>query len=680
MTQIVFVPLFDWSILWALSAGVAVTIVVLLLRRVKGVALRSLGMLVALGVLFGPELQHKQVAPLQDIVIVIDDITRSQSLGQRPRQQQAALDGLMDRLNAKPNILVHRATVRDSADNQGSLLTPILREALNAHPSGQIAGIFAITDGVVHELDPVGDLPAPLHILLTGERADWDRRLRLSNVPAFGILGENVTLRLAVEDIGAAPDLGNLVPLFVSIDGQDPIEFQLEKGRDVEVQFPLPHGGKNIINLYTQTIPGELTSINNSAVLSINGIRDRLRVLLVSGLPNAGTRTWRNLLKSDSSVDLVHFTILRPPEKQDGVPVNELSLIAFPTRELFLDKIDDFDLIIFDRFKRRGILPTAYLENIVNYVQTGGALLIAAGPDFASAASISRSPLQAVLPAQPNGRVRDQKFQPRLSDLGYRHPVTQDLGDPETWGPWLRQIDVDQTQGQAILNGIDETPLLILDRVQDGRVALLLSDQTWLWGRDYEGGGPQGELLRRLAHWLMKEPELEEEELSAEQTDNGVVITRRTLEDTVQSARVVSPSGQSTEVTFDKVRDGEFKAVFQSDEIGLFRLSEGDFDTVFALGALSPKEFEAPLSDSAILAPMSETSGGGVFQLEDGLPRLREVAENRVAAGNGWMGITRRNAERVLSVSSKPWVPAWLASLIILTLALAAWLIEGRRR
>ena len=98
--------------------------------------------------------------------------------------------------------------------------------------------------------------------------------------------------------------------------------------------------------------------------MQINGVRDRLRVLLVSGEPHAGERTWRNLLKSDASVDLVHFTILRPPEKQDGVPVDELSLIAFPTRELFIEKIEDFDLIIFDRYRRRGILPSLYLENI----------------------------------------------------------------------------------------------------------------------------------------------------------------------------------------------------------------------------------------------------------------------------------------------------------------------------
>ena len=107
---------------------------------------------------------------------------------------------------------------------------------------------------------------------------------------------------------------------------------------------------------------------NNRAIAVIEGIRDRLRVLLVSGEPHPGERTWRNLLKADASVDLVHFTILRPPEKQDGTPIKELALIAFPTRELFVDKLDQFDLIIFDRYRRQAVLPMAYLHNVADYV------------------------------------------------------------------------------------------------------------------------------------------------------------------------------------------------------------------------------------------------------------------------------------------------------------------------
>ena len=138
-------------------------------------------------------------------------------------------------------------------------------------------------------------------------------------------------------------------------------------------------------------------------MLTVEGVRENLRVLLVSGEPHAGERTWRNMLKSDASVDLVHFTILRPPEKQDGTPINQLSLIAFPTRELFQEKLDQFDLIIFDRYQRRGVLPLLYLENVARYVEKGGAVLVSAGDDYASPLSLYRTPLGQILPAVPTG-------------------------------------------------------------------------------------------------------------------------------------------------------------------------------------------------------------------------------------------------------------------------------------
>lgn len=678
MESIVFQPLVTWDVVWVLLGLGGLTILGLLWRGARGSILRSLAILLLIGVILNPQSQTKDVEYLDDIVLVIEDKTRSQTLGDRQEQQDIAVERLLAHFEKEPNIQVFQYSVEDSVDDQGTLLVSALVEALNAHPAAQIAGVFIVSDGVIHDTG-LPDIAAPVHHLMTGRQTDWDRRIRLDTVPAFGVLGENVTLRLAVEDIGPAPNQDQLVPLTISIDGGTPFEFTVEKGRVVDVSLPLAHGGTNILKLETGVMDGELTAINNTAIVSINGIRDRLRVLLVSGLPNAGTRTWRNLLKSDSSVDLVHFTILRPPEKRDGVPVSELSLIAFPTRELFMDKIDDFDLIIFDRFKRRGILPTAYLENVVRYVNEGGALLIAAGPDFAGASSISRSPLQDILPASPNGRVLSQKFQPKLSDIGQRHPVTQDLAQPDVWGPWLRQIGVEPPAGQTVLSGIDEEPLLVLDRVEDGRVALLLSDQTWLWGRNFEGGGPQPELLRRLSHWLMKEPELEEETLSVAHDANGITVTRRSLEATVLDAEITSPSGERYILTFDKLREGEFQSRFASDEIGLFRLTDGILDTVFALGDTSSKEFENPLSTQTDLAPLIQATNGGTFWIEEGMPRIREVNVNRVSAGPNWMGITPRNAQDVISIASKPLIPLWLAFVLLLSFVIGGWLHEARR-
>ena len=296
--------------------------------------------------------------------------------------------------------------------------------------------------------------------------------------------------------------------------------------------------GQNIVEIEASPLENELTAINNRAVVSIDGVRDKLRVLLVSGEPHAGERTWRNLLKSDASVDLVHFTILRPPEKQDGTPINELSLIAFPTRELFQQKINEFQLIIFDRYARQGVLPIIYFDNIARYVRDGGAVLVAAGPDYASQTSIWRTPLDVVLPAEPSGRTTDGPFRAQLTDLGKRHPVTRGLEgadqDPPHWSRWFRLVDARAAKGTTVMQGPDNKPLLLLSREGEGRVALLLSDHIWLWARGYEGGGPHIDLLRRLSHWLMKQPDLEEEALRLFVRGRDLTVQRQTMADTVE--------------------------------------------------------------------------------------------------------------------------------------------------
>ena len=484
----------------AVLAGMAMATCALALHRgLSGWALRALGALVVLAALAGPIFQQEDRERLTDIVLLVEDESASQQLSDRAARTTDAADRLEQQLLALGNTEVRRVKVPDGADNSGTQLMSALGEALAEEPRGRVAGAILLSDGQVHDPERVPEMPAPLHLLHTGQSSDWDRRVSVTNAPAFAILGEEVTLTLTLEDVGAAPAGTATVPLDVSVDGETPQRFDVPVGKDIELPLRLPHGGRNVLEFSTPFVEGELTDRNNVALVQINGVRDRLSVLLVSGEPHPGGRTWRNLLKSDSSVDLVHFTILRPPEKQDGVPVRELSLIAFPTRELFLEKIEDFDLIIFDRYKRRGILPSLYLDNVRNYVEQGGAVLIAAGPDFASADSIYRTPIETVVPARPTARVLEQPFLPTVTDLGERHPVTSGLSpdDDTPWGRWMRQVEVEAQAGEILMTGVEDTPLLVLDRVGEGRVALLASDHAWLWHRGYEGGGPQLELLPR---------------------------------------------------------------------------------------------------------------------------------------------------------------------------------------
>jgi hypothetical protein len=689
---LIFDPLLPWPMLYGALALAAAAIVVALWRGLSGWWLRGLTAAVLLLALANPSLQEEDRAPLTDIVIAIVDESASQRIADRPAQAEAALTALAAEVAAIPNTELRVVRQGDALGDEGTLLMSALAEAMAEEPRARVAGAILITDGQAHDIGAAPDMPAPVNVLLTGRQTDWDRRLIVRNAPAFAILGEEVRLTLRVEDEGAVPEgLGGSVDLSIAIDGEDPQVFVVPVGEDLELPVTLPHGGMNVLQFSLPAAEGELTDRNNAAVVQINGVRDRLRVLLVSGEPHAGERVWRNLLKSDASVDLVHFTILRPPEKQDGVPVTELSLIAFPTRELFVEKIEEFDLIIFDRYRQRGILPSSYLENVVEYVRNGGTVLIAAGPEFGTADSLYRSPLAQILPVVPSGRVVEEGFVPAMTELGRRHPVTAGLesfqpedgsvveGDGPHWGRWFRLVDVEATGGQVVMEGVEGRPLLVLDRVGEGRVAMLASDHAWLWGRGYEGGGPQLELLRRLAHWMLKEPELEEEALTATAQGQTLTLTRRTIGDPPGDITITAPDGTETVVSMPEAGPGRYEVEWEAPDVGLYRLAQGDMTAVVALGPAAPREFEQTIASDTVLAPIVEATRGGILRLEDGVPDVRAVAEGRLAAGRGWIGITPRDAYLTQDVRIAPLLPAWAMLLLAAALAVAAWLREGRR-
>jgi hypothetical protein len=678
-SSIVFDPLVPWPLLVMVVVIATIGVVLALVRGLHGWPLRGLAALVVLAALAGPSFQQEDRAPLSDIVLMLEDQSASQRLGDRAAQTTNAADRLAAQIEARPNTELRRVTVHDGQGDAGTQLMATLSEALAEEPRARVAGVIALTDGRVHDADLPVELPAPFHVLLSGQESDWDRRLSVLGAPAFAIIGEPVVLTLRIDDLGAAPENDGFAELDISIDGEDAQRFSVPIGEDLELPVTLPHGGRNVIRFSLPQAEGELTDRNNAAVIQMNGVRDRLRVLLVSGEPHAGGRTWRNLLKSDSSVDLVHFTILRPPEKQDGVPVSELSLIAFPTRELFMEKIDDFDLIIFDRYKRRGILPSLYLENIANYVRTGGAVLVSAGPDFASADSLFRTPLGAVLPATPSARVIDTPYLPAITEIGDRHPVTAGLPQNGDWGRWLRQVDVAATSGNTVMTGTEDRPLLVLDRVEEGRVALLASDHAWLWNRGYEGGGPQLELLRRLAHWMMGEPELEEEALTAMAEGQTIRIERRTLGEEVPPLTITGPDGTVTQMTLSPMTPGRFEATFTGPEIGLYRLENGEQLSVIGLGPAAPREFVETIADGTVLQPSVTAMRGGEMRLEEGLPSIRNVRAGRPAAGRGWIALTPRAAYETRDVRQTALLPPWLVLLLSAGLITAAWLCEGRR-
>jgi hypothetical protein len=685
MTRLAFDPHVPLALIGALTLIAILITAGSFVLRARGAWARGLAFAILLFALAGPVLVKETHAPLPDVVALVMDRSQSMNVGQRTAQAEKALAAIKSQLSGQPDLIVRQAevTTTTSGENNGTEAFAALNAALADVPPARIAGAVMITDGEVHDAPPANQIrmKAPLQVLIAGSHDERDRKLSVVNAARFAIVGQPAQLVVRVDDFGGGGDVADVA---ISVDGKSLGTRSVPVGKETRISIPVAHEGENIVELSAAPGPSELTLQNNRAVVSISGVRDRLRVLLVSGQPHAGERVWRNLLKADPSVDLVHFTILRPPEKQDGTPIDELSLIAFPTRELFSERLTGFDLVIFDRYGEQGILPMLYFDNIARYVEDGGALLVSSGPEFAGAGSIYRTPLASVLPAQPTGEILTQGFKPQVTQLGLAHPVTRGLpgsnGDnvAPTWGRWFRLIGATAVSGQTVMSGPGGKPLLVLDQVKKGRVAEILSDQTWLWARGFEGGGPQAELLRRLAHWLMKEPELEAESLTASVADGELVITRHSMAKTVQPVTVTTPTGKTSTLTLENGGPGLWRNAVKVNELGLYRITDGTLTAVTAAGPLNPKEEADMRATDTILKPVAEATGGGVHWLEDGMPQIRRVVPGQSASGSDFIGIRRNGAYRVTSLTQQPLLPAWAALLLIVGSLLLAWKIEGR--
>ncbi|MCR6633130.1 MAG: hypothetical protein NVV74_25540 [Magnetospirillum sp.] len=681
-SAITLAPMLPWPWLAGLAALALAVWGLALARRARGAWLRSLPLAVLLLALLDPRLVTEDRRPLPEIALVVVDDTASQGVGERRAQTEAALAQVRERLARQPNLEVRVERVSGQGDD-GTRLFAAVDRALADTPRRRLAGVVMITDGRVHDIPPdaeAKELGAPLHALITGRRDERDRRLVVTRSPGYALVGKTATIGVMVAD----PGFSGTVPVEVRIDGRPAASLQLPANRESSVEVPVGHAGTTVVELAAAPGPGELTLANNRAALGISGVRDRLKVLLISGEPHAGERAWRNLLKADPAVDLVHFTILRPPEKDDRTPIRELALITFPVRELFEEKLRDFDLVVFDRYRRRGVLAGAYYQALVDYVKAGGALLAAAGPEFSEAGGLYDSPLGAVLPAEPTGTLVNQAFVPKVTELGRRHPVTAALPGDGAWGEWLRQIAVIQHRGSVLLSGAEGRPLVILDKVGEGRVAQVLSDTLWLWARGFEGGGPHDELLRRLAHWLMKEPELEEDSLAAEVKGDKLEVVRRSLAPAPDSLTVTAPDGQTRTLPLQDHDDGRATASMPVDQPGLWRVEDGERTAIAAAGTLAPLEQSELTATADTLAPAAQATGGSVrFLGEGGVPEFRRVSADhagpgRAAAGRDWAGLVTRGDHVVTGVREVSLLPALALLALVVGGLLVAWRREGR--
>ncbi len=688
MLSVSFSPLVPDLALWALGAVAVLFVVLAIVSRGPVAALRALAVALVLLALANPALVQEDREKVKDIAAVLIDRSGSNQLGGRTAMTDAVQAELKRRFGGLADVEPRFIEVADGEGDDGTRLFTALSNALADVPPDRLAGVIMVTDGVVHDIPASPEqlgFRAPLHALITGRPDERDRRIALLQAPRFGIVGREQTIRAQVSERGGP----GTAWVTVRRDGQQVMRRQVRTETPFSLSVRIEHGGPNVVEIEAEPLPDELTAANNRAVVTIEGIREKLRVLLVSGEPHAGERTWRNLLKSDANVDLVHFTILRPPEKQDGTPINELSLIAFPTRELFQQKIKEFDLIIFDRYANQTVLPSTYFDNIVRYVREGGAVLVAAGPEFAGAASLARTRLSPIIPGSPDGRIFEEPYKARITVPGQRHPVTRGLpgseSEPPAWGEWLRVIGAQVRSGTPVMSGAGEAPLLVLNREDKGRVALLLSDHAWLWARNFREGGPHLDLLRRPAHWLMKEPGLEEEALRATATGREVRVERQTMGDAPGPVTVVSPSGAERQVDTVEDRPGLFVAQLSARELGLHTVRSGDLAAFVSVGPANPRELADVFSDTEPLRALAEATGGSVRRVAahygDGVavPRIQTIRSGTRFSGGDWIGIRPSDSAIVRGVSVFPLALGIIGLLLLVGAALAAWVAEGRR-
>jgi len=682
--MIVFSPLFSSPLFELVLATLFLAAAFSLYQRRERGLMRALFSLVFALVIANPTITIRETKPLKSTVALVIDRSGSQTLSDRPSQNDRAVEEVKKKINALGSFETRVIDITDRNDEGTRVFTP-LRDALADLPPEQIGGAILITDGVVDDVPKDAKnlgFTAPLHALITGHARERDRRVELLEAPPFGIVNRDVTLRIKVSDQG----FNDPVPVTIQQDGKQIATIRAKPGDPLTVPISINHAGPSVIEIEAEAARDELTPINNRVVTTIEGIRDRMTVLLVSGIPHQGERTWRNILKSDANVDLVHFTILRPPEKQDGTPVNELALIPFPTKELFETKINEFDLIILDRFADMALLPPTYFANMVRYVRKGGAILIAAGPEFAGAESPAETPLRDLLPAFPTGNIIESDFLPRLTGDGQKHPVTRDLkggaSDPPQWGEWLRQIETGNISGTSVMSGAQDQPLLILRRDGEGRVALLLSDHVWLWARQFRGGGPHLDLLRHVAHWLMKEPALEEEALRAQSDKGRITIERQSMNEAVAPLTLTSPSGKDKSITLEPKAPGLWQTTITADETGLYKVTDGTLTAFASAGPSNPREFQDVLSTRDRLLTLFESTGGSVKRIaetpgEFKVPNIIARENTSRFAGDDFIALKDTKSETLLALSLYPLLQGLWGLLALGLMLIALWISEA---
>lgn len=691
-TSLHFSPLLEGPWLWVILGAAATIFILSLIRYKRALIFRVLLLSAFIIGLLNPSILQQERNYARDVATIVVDQSASQQIGKRAERTQSALEYLKTKIEQLGSFELRVVSApKDNTLQNKTELFSALDQALVDVPVKRRAGTIFISDGQIHDIpkdETVFKNYGPVHILLSGKKAEKDRRIIITQAPAYGLVGKNVTVKYRVEDTKNISRKNAEVTLNLHDGSQR--RFTVPIGQEQSIELKLEHPSQNVFTLSVEAVPNEITLTNNQVPILINGVRDRLKVLLVSGIPHSGERTWRDLLKSDPGVDLIHFTILRGPRNTlSFVPQNELALIAFPYRELFEIKLYDFDLIIFDRYKIHNILSDRYFNNIVRYVKKGGAVLVTSGPAFASKRSIYNTPLDEIIPGKPTGQVIEKSYVPSVTNRGHSHPVTKNLiwknqriepNKKEHWGAWLRYIDITPSRGDILMQGPNKSPLLVLDRLEEGRVAQIASDHIWLWSRDYDGGGPHTELLRRIVHWLMKEPELDERAMNIAVNKDKITIEKQGFDNKQENVSMTTPNGETSVITLKQTDDGMLRHKHKANELGIYAFKDTEGMRKFAIiGNIDPPELRDIRTTPEKMSPLITTSKGtDIWLVDNPTPRIRSNHTAQRYGGSNWLALKHNKDYTVVGVKNIALLPKWFLLITLMSLALLLWWREGK--
>ena len=681
--EVNFYPLFSYESTFLISLIFILILALYFYFYLKNFFLRIFIFLILLILVFNPLINSMRKLHHKDILIVMYDKTQSVIETKKIDQLIKVKKNIKDIIVDEEKLEIVEIEVNNLNNKDGKIQTKIItnvQKAFQKLEKNRVAGVIIVTDGIIHDLDKIEEdfIDIPIHFFLLGNKNERDRSIITENIPEYAVVGKPIDFMFKIIDENFQEE----VSASFILDGMQILTKTFITNINHQIKLPINHAGENLLEIKINNHPNEITFANNYKVFKINGIHEKLRVMLISGEPNMGLRNWRNILNSDPSIELLHFTILRPPSKRDLTPVKELALIPFPSQELFSADISKFSLIILDQYTLQGILPKKYLDNIVDYVIGGGAILNISGQEYLSDRSLLNSSLVNILPTRPE-EFFIGPFLPSLTDLGKRHPITNTLEKAfkdNKWGKWFSFIKANKISGQTLMSA-NKYPLLIINEVSQGRVAQILSDQSWVWNKDRENKGPLVELLRNTIHWLLKTPELQENYLNVIKNNNFITLNLNSLNEGDTSAIITSPSGENLFVLMKDNKNGSLFGKFESTEYGKFNIKVNDIEKDFFIGITDSKELEKVSSSSFLINSFFEKNKQYLYSitwLGDSIPKIVKVFNKNNIAGSNWVGLLEKKVQKNDTFINKELINWSLIMPLLLLLLFMCWYRENR--